>query len=366
MAKRARAALYRGFDAPLVVEEVSVESPRPGEVMVKVHSCGICHSDLSATNGTIPCSSPAVLGHEGAGVVVEVGEGVSDFREGDHVAVSPIIACGTCALCLEGRPVLCPLNIMRGHKMPDGTTRITEHPGERVFHFCGTAVMAEYATLPRSVLIKVDPAVSLTAAALVGCAVTTGVGAAINAARVTPGSTVVVVGAGGVGLNAIQGAALAGARSVIAVDLAADKLEFARRFGATHVLNPTDDDPVRAVRKIVRGGTDCAIECIGRGETIQQAFDMVRSGGTCVVVGVAPMTELVTLRAFMLPMMEKVLVGSLYGSGRPHLDVPKYLGLYQAGKLKIDELVTQTYSIDQAPKGFSDMKTNARGVVLFD
>jgi S-(hydroxymethyl)glutathione dehydrogenase/alcohol dehydrogenase len=228
-----------------------------------------------------------------------------------------------------------------------------------------TAVMAEYATLHRNSVIKIDPGIPMECAALVGCAVTTGVGAVLNTAKVEAGSTVVVIGAGGVGLNAIQGAVLAGARVVVAIDTADEKLAFAKIFGATHVINPkTDGNPVDKVRKTV-GAPDYVFECIGLAETIQQSYMMLRKGGMAVIVGIAPPTQKVELPALHLSVTEKTLTGSMYGSTRPRVDFPKFIDLYKAKRLKLDELVTQRYRIEDAVQAFDDMKKNARGVIMF-
>lgn len=365
MSRKAKAVIYRELGKPVSVEEVEVLSPGPDEVMVKIAACGVCHSDLSATNGTIAVPPDTVLGHEAAGTVVEVGERVTEVQVGDAVGISWIPMCGTCRFCLMGRPALCDRPLKHGPKMPDGTSRLKDSSGKELNHFMSTAVMAEYATLHRLSIIKIDKGVSLEAAALVGCAVTTGVGAVVNTARVEPGSTVAVIGAGGVGLNAIQGAALSGARTIVAIDTADEKLEFAKVFGATHVFNPTrDGDPTDKVRKML-GGADYVFECIGLAETIQQAYFLLRKGGTAVVVGIAPMSHSVQLPALHLAVTEKTITGSMYGSTRPRVDFPKFLELYKAGRLKIDELITQRYPIEDAQRAFSDMKKNARGVIVF-
>jgi S-(hydroxymethyl)glutathione dehydrogenase/alcohol dehydrogenase len=368
MGKQAKAAICREWNKPVSVETVMIESPRRGEVMIKVAACGVCHSDLSATNGTIPLPPPLVLGHEAAGHVVELGEGVSGLQVGDAVVVSWVAICGRCPYCVAGRPALCDNTQKAAMTLPDGTRRIKDAKGQELNHFAGVAVMAEYATLPVENVIKIDKDIPLDKAALVGCAVMTGVGAAINTAKVAPGSTVAVIGAGGIGLNVIQGAALAGARQIIAIDMADKKLELAQVFGASHIVNPnTDGDAVAKVMALTGGGVDYAFECIGMGATIAQAYNMVRKGGTAVVVGVSKVTDTVTLGAFMMPFSEKVLVGCMYGSARPSTDFPKLLSLYKSHRLKLDELVTATYKIEDVNRAFSDMQSgvNARGVIVF-
>jgi S-(hydroxymethyl)glutathione dehydrogenase/alcohol dehydrogenase len=367
MSKRGKAAICREWNKPLCVEEVEVESPHRGEVMVKIAACGVCHSDLSAANGTIPMPPPLVIGHEAAGVIEEVGEGVDDVAVGDHVVVAWIPMCGQCRYCVEGRPALCDMSSKAVFTMPDGTSRLTDRNGNALNHFMGVSVMAEYATMHRDSVVKIDPEIPLDKAALVGCAVMTGVGAAVNTAKVGAGSTVAVFGAGGVGLNAIQGAALAGAEKIIAVDLEDKKLEFARQFGATHTVNPgSDGDPVAKIHELTDGGADYALECIGVPEVIAQSYAAIGRGGTAVVVGVTRSDATVTLGTFMMPFQEKVLTGSMYGSARPTIDFPRLLSLYQSNRLKLDELVTATYSIDDVNRAFDDMQkgVNARGVLI--
>lgn len=367
MAKQGKAVVTRGPNQ-ITVEEVTVESPRRDEVMVKMLACGVCHSDLSATNGTIPLPPPAVLGHEAAGVIEEVGEGVTDVEVGDVVAIVWVPMCGKCKYCAMGRPALCDMGARAAFTLPDGTSRLTDKDGSPLNHFAGVSVMAEYATVNKDNVLKIDPEVPADKAALVGCAVMTGVGAALNTAKVEPGSSVAVIGAGGIGLNVIQGAALAGADKIVAIDMEDKKLEFAQQFGATHVVNPsTDGDAVAKVMELTGDGADYSFECIGLSATITQAYNMIRKGGTAVVVGVSKITDTVTLGTFMMPFQEKVLTGSMYGSARPRIDFPRLLSLYKHNKLKLDELVTATYSIDDAPRAFEDLEkgVNARGVIVF-
>jgi S-(hydroxymethyl)glutathione dehydrogenase/alcohol dehydrogenase len=367
MGKVGKAVIVREWNKPVSVEEVEVESPRRGEVMVKIAACGVCHSDYSAVNGTIPMPPPLVLGHEAAGVVEEVGEGVEDIAVGDHVAIVWIPMCGQCRYCVEGRPALCDMGAKAVFTLPDGTSRLEDREGKPLNHYAGVAVMAEHATVHRDNLVKIDPEIPLDKAALIGCAVMTGVGAALNTARVEAGSSVAVFGAGGIGLNVIQGAALAGAEKIIAVDLEDKKLEFAQQFGSTHTVNPgSDGDPVAKVRELTGGGADYSFECIGIPEVIAQSYDAIRKGGTAVVIGVTRADASVTLPTFMMPFQEKVLTGSMYGSARPKIDFPRLLALYQSNRLKLDELVTATYPIDEINRAFDDMLqgVNARGVLI--
>ena len=368
MAKQAKAVVCREWNKPPVVETVTVDPPKRGEVMVKMGACGVCHSDLSATNGTIPLPPPLVLGHEAAGTICELGEGVTDLAVGDTVVVSWIPMCGKCRYCVMGKPQLCDMSAKATVTLPDGTPRFKDKDGKPLNHMAGVGVMAEYATLHRDNVIKIDPSIGMDKAAIVGCAVMTGAGAALNTVHVEPGAVCVVFGAGGVGLNTIQGCAIAGAARIIAVDMSDKKLEFARQFGATDTINPANDgDPVGKIMLMTGGGADYAFECIGLGATIAQAYNCIHKGGTAVVVGVSKPTETVTLGAFLMPFQEKVLIGSMYGSARPSIDFPRLLDLYKGGRLKLDELVTATYTIDQAPQAFEDLVAgvNARGVIVF-
>ncbi len=368
MSQQAKAVICREWNKPVVVETITVDPPKRGEVMVKIGACGVCHSDLSATNGTIPLPPPLVLGHEAAGTICELGEGVTDLAIGDTIVVSWVPMCGKCRYCVMGKPQLCDMSAKATITLPDGTQRFKDKDGKPLNHMAGVGVMAEYATLHRDNVIKTDPSIGMDKAAIVGCAVMTGAGAALNTVHVEPGAVCVVFGAGGVGLNAIQGCAIAGAVRIIAVDMSDKKLDFARQFGATDTINPANDgDAVAKIMALTGGGADYAFECIGLGSTISQAYNCLHKGGTAVVVGVSKPTETVTLGAFLMPFQEKVLIGSMYGSARPSIDFPRLLELYKAGRLKLDELVTKTYSIDQAAEAFEDLVAgvNARGVIVF-
>jgi NDMA-dependent alcohol dehydrogenase len=366
MSRKARAAICRELNQPVAVEEITVEPPRRGEVTVKLAACGVCHSDLSATNGTLAMQLPLILGHEAAGEVVEVGPEVPGLKEGDHVVSSFIYMCGECRFCVSGRPVLCIEQGRAITTLPDGTLRTRDAKGNPLNIFSGCGVMAEYATMHADNLVKIDPKIPLDRAALVGCAVTTGVGAVFNTARVTPGSAVAVFGCGGVGLNVIQGARIAGAERIIAIDTLEPKLEMARAFGATDVLL-YKDDPAKALKKLTGGGPDYAFECVGSGELAATAYRAIRRGGLAVVVGVAKPGDSTAVRTMTLPFEEKTLTGSYFGSCVPRIDFPRMLGLYMSGSLKLDELITRRYSIDEAPQAFADLQSgrNARGVIVF-
>jgi Zn-dependent alcohol dehydrogenase len=366
MTRKARAVLCRELNKPVVVEEISVEPPRRGEVTVRLGACGVCHSDLSATNGTLALPLPLVLGHEAAGEVVDVGEGVTTLKAGDHVVSSFIYMCGECRFCAAGRPVLCIEQGKALSTLPDGTLRTRDARGEPLNVFSGCGVMAEYATLHVDNLVKIDAGIALDRAALVGCAVTTGVGAVFNTAKVAPGASVAVFGCGGVGLNVIQGARIAGASRIIAIDTMESKLEMARQFGATDTLK-SDGDSTKALKKMTGGGPDYAFECVGNGELAAAAYRAIRRGGLAVVVGVAKPGDSTAVRTMTLPFEEKTLTGSYFGSCVPRIDFPRMLALYAAGKLKLDELITRRYAIDEAPQAFADLESgrNARGVIVF-
>ena len=364
-----KAAICFETDRPVRVEEVSLDPPRRDELRVRIAAAGVCHSDLSVATGVIPAALPLVLGHEGAGVVEEVGEGVAHLRPGDKVVLAWVAACGRCFFCRAGSPQLCELGTRLNNtsRMPDGSTRVHQD-GLDLNVSSAVGAMAEQAVVRADAAVKLPPDAPLERCALLGCAVATGVGAVFNTARVTPGSRVAVFGAGGVGLNAIQGAGIAGAERIIAVDAQPRKLELARTFGATDGIDATRVDPVRAVRQLTDGrGADYAFEAIGRKETIEQAYAATRKGGTCVVIGVGSMSDSISLNAFMLPLFEKRLLGCWYGSSNVHVDVPRLLGLYRAGRLKLDELVTRTYRLAEVNQAFADMTAgaNARGVIVF-
>jgi len=366
MLRKAKAVLCREHNKPVVVEQISIDAPKRGEVTVKLGACGVCHSDLSAINGTIALPLPLVLGHEGAGVVEEVGEGVTDLAPGEHVIFSFIYMCGKCRFCVAGRPVLC-LEQGKALTTPlEGTTRAHDAKGAPLGIFSGCGAMAEYATVSAENLIKIDPKIPLDCAALVGCGVTTGVGAVFNTAKVEPGSSVAVFGCGGVGLSVIQGALIAGARRIIAIDTLAPKLEMARKFGATDTI-VFNEDPVKEVKKITAGGPDYAFECVGSGELAATAYRAIRRGGLAVVVGVAKPSDSTAIRTMTLPFEEKTITGSYFGSCVPRVDFPRMLALYMAGRLKLDELITRRYPIAEAPQAFADLQAgkNARGVIVF-
>jgi S-(hydroxymethyl)glutathione dehydrogenase/alcohol dehydrogenase len=368
MSRKARAVVCRELNKPVLVEDISVELPKRGEVTLRLGACGVCHSDLSATNGTLAMQLPLILGHEAAGEVVEVGEGVTSLAVGDHVVSSFIYMCGECRFCVAGRPVLCLEQGKAITTLPDGSVRTRDTKGNPLSIFSGCGVMAEFATLHVDNLVKIDPKIPFDRAALIGCAVTTGVGAVFNTAKVVPGSSVAVFGCGGVGLNVIQGARIAGADRIIAIDTMEHKVALAKSFGATDGLTTkAGEDPTKALKKLTGGGPDYAFECVGNGELAAVAYKAIRRGGLAVVVGVAKPGDTTAVRTMTLPFEEKTLTGSYFGSCVPRVDFPRMLALYLSGKLKLDELITRRYSINEAPQAFADLQSgkNARGVIVF-
>jgi S-(hydroxymethyl)glutathione dehydrogenase/alcohol dehydrogenase len=365
---KARAAVLHAAGQKLDVTHVDVQDPLPGEVLVRMAVGGVCHSDLHVMTGHLTASLPAILGHEGSGVVAEVGPGVTAVKPGDHVIPLWRLSCGSCDYCAGGRPALCEegTQIRMTGRLLDGTSRF-RLGGAEVKHFAGVSTFSEYSVIPERALLKIPADFPLEKAALLGCGVITGVGAAFNA-PVTPGSSVAVFGTGGVGLNVIQGAAIAGAEKIIAVDLLESKLTFARAFGATHTVNASTGDPVKQVRDLAGGkGVDFAFEVVGLSKTMRQAYDSLRKRGKAIIVGVSPTTNEVSVPTLSLVYEERVLTGSLYGSARPKTDIPKLMDLYAAGKLKLDELLTRTYPFEQINEAYAALERGevARSVVLF-
>lgn len=364
----ARAAVCRDTSGVPAVETIEVAPPREREVLIRIAACGVCHSDLSVANGTIPMPKPIVLGHESAGVVITTGPEVTDISAGDHVVSSFVSVCGQCSYCRRGRHSLCDQAARAISTLPDGTVRTRDAAGNDLKVFCGCGVMAEYATLHVDSVVKIDKTVPLDRAALVGCGVVTGFGAVMNTAGVEPGSTVVVFGAGGVGLNVIQTCVLAGASKIVAVDISAAKLEFSRQFGATDLVNATGQaELVKSIKRLTGGGADYSFECVGRGETISQAYGVLRKGGTAVVVGVSNPKDSATITPMSLTLEERTLTGSYFGSANPPVDFRRVLELYKSRRLKLDELITHVYSIDAAPAACADLAAgrNARGIIVF-
>jgi len=364
------AAILWEQGAALSVEGAELGAPRAGEVLVELKAAGVCHSDLHPARGEWPVRTPLVLGHEGAGVVREVGEGVRGVSVGDHVVFCWAPPCGVCPPCAEGRPVLCDRleRTTYRNRLPAGDTLLSAR-GQKVAHYNGTACFADFAVVAEEGVIRVPRDVPFGALATLGCAVVTGVGAVLNAARPRPGSKVVVVGAGGVGLNVVQGARLAGCETVVALDTRAEPLRLAREFGATDCLEATGDDLDARVREATGGrGADYVFDTVGAPATLAQSLTLARKGGTVVLTGLSRLDALASFPLFPFVMQEKRLLGSLYGSGRPARDVPRLVELYREGKLKLDELATRTYKLGEVNEALDALAAGAgaRGVIRWD
>ncbi|GAA3848621.1 Zn-dependent alcohol dehydrogenase [Streptomyces lannensis] len=348
-----RGVLYDGT-RPQVVSDLEVREPGPGEVQVAVSAAGLCHSDLSVVDGTIPFPCPVVLGHEGAGVVAAVGEGVTHVRPGDHVSLSTLANCGTCAECDRGRPTMCRKAIGRPGQP---FTRA----GRPVYQFASNSAFAERTVVKAVQAVRIPEDIPLPSAALIGCGVLTGVGAVLNRARVGQGETVLVIGTGGIGLNVLQGARIAGASRIVAVDANPDKEPTARRFGATDFLDSVDE-----VRDVLPSGADHAFECVGRVELIRAAIDSLDRHGQAILLGVPPATAEATFLVSSM-YLDKSILGCRYGSSRPQRDIALYARLYREGRLLLDELVTATYPVEDYGKAAADAHAGkvARAVLTF-
>ncbi len=366
---KARAAVLFEPGNNLEICDVTVQDPGPGEVRVKMVAAGVCHTDLSVIKGNVPAPMPIVPGHEGAGIVHDVGIGVTSLKPGDHVIPLWRLSCGECELCSGGRPALCAegSQVRSTGRLLDGTSRF-DLDGREILHFCGVSSFADFTVMPQRQLLKIPMDLSLEKAALLGCAVITGVGAVVSSAKVRLGSTVAVFGAGGVGVNIIQGAKLAGARMIIAVDQHSDRLGDAKTFGATHLINASTGDTSAEIRKLTAGiGVDYAFEAIGLKPTIEQAYDCLAKRGVATVVGIPPVGMEITIPSSALVYEERVLTGSLYGSAAPKSDIPKLIDLYLDGQLKLDELLTRSYPLEKINQAYEDMLSgeNLRSIVTF-
>jgi S-(hydroxymethyl)glutathione dehydrogenase / alcohol dehydrogenase len=362
-----KAAVLYEPGQPLRVEEVELAPPRAGEVRVRVVAAGVCHSDYHYMKGDLATDLPAVLGHEGAGVVEEVGPGVTTVAPGDHVVLLWRSGCGRCRYCSAGRPALCQeaAALRNTGRLLDGTSRLSRE-GRPLNHFLGVSCFAEATVCPEQSVLKIDPDLPLPIAALAGCSVMTGVGAATNSAHVEAGSSVLVIGAGGVGLCAVMGAHLCGAAQIVVADINPAKLEMARDFGATDLLDASTQDVVRATRQLSSGGVDFAFEAIGRPETLTQAVRALRAGGVAVAVGVAPPSARAEISPFDLVLQEKTLKGSIYGSTRPHADFPRLFDLYRRGRLPLDRLLSRRYPLEDVNQAYEAMLAGevARSVIM--
>ena len=366
-----RAAVAWEAGKPLTIETVQLEGPRAGEVLVEVKATGICHTDKYTLSGADPEGLfPAILGHEGAGVVVDVGPGVTSLKKGDHVSPLYTPECRQCKSCLSGKTNLCTaIRATQGRGvMPDGTSRFSIG-GKPILHYMGCSTFANYTVLPEIALAKVREDAPFDKICYIGCGVTTGIGAVIYTAKVEPGANIVVFGLGGIGLNVIQGARLAGADMIVGVDLNPARQEIARKFGMTHFVNPKDhgDDLVAHLVELTKGGADYSFECIGNTDVMRQALECCHRGwGVSVIIGVAAAGKEIATRPFQL-VTGRVWKGSAFGGARGRRDVPRIVDWYMEGKINIDDLVTHTMPLQDINKGF-DLMTRGesiRGVVVF-
>ncbi len=366
---KTKAAVMYEVGAPLVIEELELEGPKANEVLVKYVASGICHSDYSFRAGVLGTALPSVLGHEGAGIVEEVGPGVTHVKPGDHVIASLTPACGKCLFCLEGKPFLCAemSSVIWQGSLLDGSKRFKNSKGEKVGQLVCVGTFSERSVIPAGMAVKVDPKAPLETICLIGCGVTTGVGAALNTVKIEKGDSCAVIGCGGVGLSIIQGARIAGATTIIAIDPVPEKRQLAMELGATHTIDPTGTNVVKEVRAISRGGVHFAFEALGLKSTIEQAWAMPRATGTAVIVGVPSMDTVLDLPVLGF-FGEKHFKGSAYGTSVPSRDVPRFVDYYMKGDLKLDEMITRRIKLEDINDAFDAMGRGegARSVIMYD
>jgi alcohol dehydrogenase len=348
------AALPYAKSKPLSIQEVELEGPGQGEILVRMGAAGLCHSDLSVINGDRPRPTPMALGHEAAGVVEALGPGVDDLKKGDHVVLVFVPSCGHCNPCAEGRPALCEPGAAANTAgtLLSGARRLFSNDGKPVFHHMGCSAFAEAAVVSRRSAVKVNSDLPLDEAALFGCAILTGVGAVVNTAQVRAGSSVAVVGLGGVGLASVLGSVASGARHTVAVDLSEDKLALARSLGATHTFNAGDPELVEKVKKATNGGVDCAIEMAGSTRAFETAYRITRRGGTTVTAGLPPPSATWAMPSTNLVAEERTIKGSYIGTCVPSRDLPRYIELYMQGRLPVDKLMSGRLKLEQINEGF--------------
>ena len=364
-----KAAVLREPRGSLSVEEIEIGAPRNGEVLVRMAASGLCHTDWETMHGQQPCNLPAVLGHEGAGVVEAVGPGVTLVRVGDHVALSWSPNCGHCFYCDRGQPILCEVARAADAKgvLFDGTTRFASESGP-IHYYSLVSSHAQRTIVAEQAAVPIPRDMPLDRAALLGCAVVTGYGGAVHAGRIRPEDSAVVIGCGAVGLSAIQGARIAGAHPIVAVDVNPLKLQWAEQLGATHTVDARNDDPVRVVRGLTRGrGADVAIEAAGKNISIRQTLEASRPGARVVILGKTAYGQEVTF-PFVVLMGEREIVRTSYGMSRPRQDFPRLAELYQRGELHLDEMISLRLPLDDINEGFRELESGnvARAVVVFD
>ncbi len=339
---------------PLVIAEVTLAPPGPGEVLVEIVGAGLCHSDLSVIDGSRPRAMPMVLGHEASGIVREVGAGVAMVVPGDHVVFSFVPSCGQCRYCAVGRGALCERGAAANTAgtLLSGARRFSDAQGQVCHHHLGVSAFAQFTVAAQESLVKIDPTLPLATAALFGCAVLTGVGAVVNTARVEAGAAVAVFGMGGVGLSALMGARAVGAQPIIAVDRLEEKLALARDLGATHVINADHADPVAAIRDLTGGGAAYVFESVGSEQVLIQAYQATERGGTTVTIGLPHASKLFAVPAVSIAAEERTIKGSYMGSAIPRRDIPRYIAMYQAGMLPVEKLHTHSLELEQINAGF--------------
>ena len=360
-----KAAVFHGPKQPLSIEDIEVDKPQDREVKIRTVASGVCHSDLHFVDGLYPYAAPAVLGHEAAGIVEEVGRQVTYVKPGDHVIACLSVYCGGCEQCMSGHPNRCT-NKAATQRDPKDKPRLSQK-GKLINQFLDVSSYCERMLLHENAIVKISDDIPLDRAALVGCGVTTGVGAVLNTAKVEPGSTVAVFGCGGVGLAAIQGARIAGARKIIAVDMFEGKLAMAKRLGATDTVDASSSDPIDEIRKLTGGGVDYSFEAIGLKKAAEQAFNALKPGGTATVIGMIPVGQKVELDGYMF-LTERKLQGSNMGSNRFRIDMPRYLDFYLQGRLKLDEMISRRGKLEDVNEAFRAMKAGevARTVLMFE
>jgi S-(hydroxymethyl)glutathione dehydrogenase / alcohol dehydrogenase len=360
-----KAAIFKGPNQPLTIEQVDIDNPKDHEVLVRTVASGVCHSDLHFVDGLYMWPTPAILGHEAAGVVEKVGSQVNYLKPGDHVIACLSVFCGYCEECMSGRPNLCS-NKAATQRGPADKPRLSQG-GKQVNQFADLSGYAEQMLVHENALVKIDNDMPLDRAALIGCGVMTGVGAALNTAKVEPGSTVAVWGAGGVGLAIIQGAKVAGARMVIAVDKFKNKLELAKKLGATHGVDASAGDPIAQVRELTGGGADYSFEAIGLKVAAEQCYEAIRPGGIATIVGMVPLGQKVEVDGFSL-LFEKRIQGCFMGSNRFRIDMPHIIDLYRQGRIDLDDMITRRGKLEDVNEAFRAMKAGevARTVLMFE
>jgi S-(hydroxymethyl)glutathione dehydrogenase/alcohol dehydrogenase len=361
-----KAAVFHGPNQPLKIEDVDIDEPREHEIVVRTVASGVCHSDLHFVDGLYTCPTPAILGHEAAGIVDKVGSQVTYVKPGDHVIACLSVFCGYCPECMSGRPNLC--SNKSATQRPKGDKPRLSQGGKKITQFADLSSYAEKMLVHENAVVKIREDFPLDRAALIGCGVITGVGAAINTAKVEPGSTVAVFGAGGIGLSVIQGARIAGARQIIAVDKFEHKLALAKRFGATHAVDASNTDPVDAIRSMTGGtGVEYSFEAIGLKKAAEQAYECLAPGGLATIVGMIPLGQKVEIDGFSM-LFEKRIQGCYMGSNRFRIDMPRLIEFYMQGRLNLDDMISRRGHLEDVNEAFRAMKAGevARTVLMFE